>query len=232
MTAPYSPTPRTTLHRRPARGSYDRPVVHAILDEALVCHLGFAIDDDASPSTRADRGPPQPFVVPTTFVRDGEALFVHGSPASRMLKTLREGTPMCLTVTLLDGLVLARSAFHHSMNYRSVIVLGVAREVADLEVKRRALALLVEKLSPGQSAHARPPTDGELRGTCVLEMAIEEVSAKARSGAPVDDAEDMTFPVWAGVVPVALRTGEPLPDGTAVEAYARPTVPVPPERGT
>jgi uncharacterized protein len=219
MTAPYSPTPRTTLHRRPARGSYDRPVVHAILDEALVCHLGFAVGGDP--------GEPQPFVVPTTFVRDGEALFVHGSPASRMLKTLREGTPMCLSVTLLDGLVLARSAFHHSMNYRSVMVLGVAREVADVEVKRRALALLVEKLSPGRSAHARPPTDGELKGTCVLEMAIEEVSAKARSGAPVDDAEDMTFPVWAGVVPIALRAGAAVPDGTAVEAYARPAVPVP-----
>jgi nitroimidazol reductase NimA-like FMN-containing flavoprotein (pyridoxamine 5'-phosphate oxidase superfamily) len=211
----YSPTPRTALHRRPARASYDKQTVHAILDEALVCQLGFVVDG-------------QPFVIPTTFVRDGEALFVHGSVASRMLRTLSEGVPACLNVTLLDGLVLARSAFHHSMNYRSVVVLGVAREVADLAVKRRALELLVEKLSPGRSSQARAPTEAELKATSVLAMAIEEVSAKARAGGPIDDPEDMGVPVWAGVVPVGLRAGTFVPDGPATEAYVRPTVPLPP----
>jgi nitroimidazol reductase NimA-like FMN-containing flavoprotein (pyridoxamine 5'-phosphate oxidase superfamily) len=199
MSTPYSPTPRTTLHRRPARGSYDRATVHAILDEALVCHLGFVVDG-------------QPFVLPTTFARDDERVFVHGSAAGRLMRTLAEGLDACFSVTLLDGLVLARSAFHHSMNYRSVVVLGRAREVTDRDEKLRAMALLIDKVSPGRSAHARAPNEKEIRSTAVLAIPLEEVSAKVRVGPPVDDAEDMTVPVWTGVVPVALRAGVPESD--------------------
>jgi uncharacterized protein len=208
----YEPTPHTTLHRRPARGTYDREVVHAILDEALVCHLGFVVEG-------------QPFVLPTTFVRDGEALFVHGSVASRMLRSLASGVPVCLTVTLVDGLVLARSAFHHSMNYRSVVVLGTAREVADLATKDRVLGKLVDKLSPGRSALVRAPTEKELRGTSVLALPLDEVSGKVRVGPPIDDEADMSFPVWAGVVPTALRAGAPLQDGSEAGPHEPPALP-------
>lgn len=204
----YAQTRRTRLHRIPARGTYDRDAVHAILDEALVCHLGFVADG-------------QPFVLPTTFVRDGEDLFVHGSAASRMLRSLRDGVPACLTVMLLDGLVLAQSAFHHSMNYRSVVVLGLAREVVDEGEKLRALNRLVDKVSPGRSAQVRPPSDKELKATSVLALPLNEVSAKVRIGAPLDDAEDMALPVWAGVVPVRLQAGEPRPDEDAPGAFER-----------
>jgi nitroimidazol reductase NimA-like FMN-containing flavoprotein (pyridoxamine 5'-phosphate oxidase superfamily) len=208
----YPETARTRFHRVPRRGTYDRDVVHAILDEALVCTLAFAVDG-------------QPYGLPTTFVRDGESLFVHGSAASRMMRSLGDGLPACLTVTLVDGLVLARSAFHHSMNYRSVVVLGTAHEVTDANAKRHALARLVDKVSPGRSAKVRPPSDKELRATTVLALPLEEVSAKVRVGPPLEDAEDMGLPVWAGVVPLGLRAGTACPDGSAVEAFERPTLP-------
>jgi nitroimidazol reductase NimA-like FMN-containing flavoprotein (pyridoxamine 5'-phosphate oxidase superfamily) len=208
----YEPTPRTTLHRRPARGAYDHATVHAILDEALVCQLGFVVDG-------------QPFVLPTMFVRCGERVFVHGAAAGRFMRTLAEGVDACLSVTLLDGLVLARSAFHHSMNYRSVVVLGRATEVTDRAEKLRAMALLVDKVSPGRSALARGPNDTEIRATAILSLPLEEVSAKIRVGPPVDDQDDMTVSVWAGVVPVALRAGALLPDGSGNGACAHPTLP-------
>jgi nitroimidazol reductase NimA-like FMN-containing flavoprotein (pyridoxamine 5'-phosphate oxidase superfamily) len=208
----YSPTDRTTLHRLPTRGTYDRAIVHAILDEALLCHLGFAVDD-------------QTFCLPTTFVRDGERLFVHGAAASRMLKTLAGGARVCVAVSLLDGLVLARSAFHHSMNYRSVVVLGIAWEVTDSAAKARALTLLVDKVSPGRSNTARGPNEKELRATRVLELPLEEVSAKVRVGGPLDDEEDMGRPVWAGVVPIALRPGAAEPDGAGNAGRQVPAFP-------
>jgi nitroimidazol reductase NimA-like FMN-containing flavoprotein (pyridoxamine 5'-phosphate oxidase superfamily) len=205
----YAPTPRTTLHRIPSRGTYDRAAVHAILDEALVCHLGVAIDG-------------QPFVIPTAFARDGEALYVHGAAAGRTLKALAAGAPACVTVTLVDGLVLGRSAFHHSMNYRSVVVLGGARELTDRDEKARALGFLVDKVSPGRSARVRPPNDKELRATSVLAIALDEVSAKIRCGPPLDDPEDAAQPVWAGVVPLSLRAGAPQPDGEAAARFDPP----------
>jgi nitroimidazol reductase NimA-like FMN-containing flavoprotein (pyridoxamine 5'-phosphate oxidase superfamily) len=210
MTA-YDSTPRTTFHRIPARGTYDRAAVHAILDEALVCHLGFSYAG-------------QPFVIPTTFVRDGETLYVHGAAASRTLKSLASGVAACVTVTLLDGLVLARSAFHHSMNYRSVVALGIAHEVTDLVEKSRVFGLLVDKVSPGRSRAVRAPNDKELRATSLLALPLVEVSAKVRAGGPLDDAEDMALPVWAGVVPLGLRCGPLVPDGAATET---PEIPPP-----
>jgi nitroimidazol reductase NimA-like FMN-containing flavoprotein (pyridoxamine 5'-phosphate oxidase superfamily) len=206
----YEPTPRTTLHRRPARGTYDRATVHGILDEALVCQLGFVVDG-------------QPFVLPTMFVRHDERVFVHGAAVGRFMRTLAEGVDACLSVTLLDGLVLARSAFHHSMNYRSVVVFGRAREVTDRAEKLHAMALLVDKVSPGRSALARGPNDKEIRATTILALPLEEVSAKIRVGPPLDDEDDMTVSVWAGVVPVALRAGAPLPDGPG--AFTQPPLP-------
>jgi nitroimidazol reductase NimA-like FMN-containing flavoprotein (pyridoxamine 5'-phosphate oxidase superfamily) len=207
----YAPTPRTTLHRRPTRASYDHATVHAILDEALVCQLGFVVDG-------------QPFVLPTMFVRDGEGVFVHGAAVGRFMRTLAEGVDACFSVTLLDGVVLARSAFHHSMNYRSVVVFGRATEVTERAAKLHAMELLVDKVSPGRSTLARAPTDNEIRATAILSMPLEEVSAKIRVGPPVDDEDDMTVPVWAGVIPVTLRAGAPVPDG-GVGAFAYPTLP-------
>jgi nitroimidazol reductase NimA-like FMN-containing flavoprotein (pyridoxamine 5'-phosphate oxidase superfamily) len=208
----YSETARTRLHRSPTRGSYDRAVVHAILDEALVCHLAFVVDG-------------QPYGLPTTHVRDDESLFVHGSAASRMMRSLAKGVPVCLTVTLVDGLVLARSAFRHSMNYRSVVVLGTAREVTDLREKCHALSRLVDKLSPGRYERIRTPSDPELRATSVLALPLEEVSAKIRTGPPLDDDADRARPGWAGVVPIGLRAATPVADGEAAEAFERPTPP-------
>ncbi|MDP9033868.1 MAG: pyridoxamine 5'-phosphate oxidase family protein [Myxococcota bacterium] len=198
----YTPTARTTLRRIPARGAYDETTVHAILDAALVCHLGFVAEG-------------RPVVIPTFFARRGEVLFVHGAAASRTMRTLAEGVPVCVTVALIDGLVLARSAFHHSMNYRSVVLFGVAREVTARDEKRQALAHFVEKMSPGRAAIVRPPTDRELLATRVLSLPLVEVSAKVRLGPPLDDADDMAVQVWAGVQPVALCAGAPQPDGAA-----------------
>jgi uncharacterized protein len=190
---------RTRVKRLPKRGAYDRATIDAILDEALICHLGFVVDG-------------APVVIPTIHWREGDQLYFHGSAASRMLRTLREGVDACVTVTLLDGLVLARSAFHHSMNYRSVVVFGNARVVEDREEKLRALDRLVEHIIPGRSAIVRGPNESELRQTLVLALPIAEASAKIRTGGPIDDAEDYALPVWAGVVPITLTKGQPIKD--------------------
>jgi nitroimidazol reductase NimA-like FMN-containing flavoprotein (pyridoxamine 5'-phosphate oxidase superfamily) len=195
----YAATPRTTVRRMPTRGSYEQETVHAILDEALVAHLGFVQDG-------------QPFVIPTIHARVGDTVYVHGSAASRMLRALSGGIPACLTVTLLDGLVMARSAFHHSMNYRSVVVLGPALLVTDDDEKRRALEAIVEHVAPGRSAEVRAPNANELKGTSVLRLSLDECSAKIRTGGPVDDEEDYALGCWAGVVPLRLVPGAPEPD--------------------
>ncbi|MBS0578949.1 MAG: pyridoxamine 5'-phosphate oxidase family protein [Proteobacteria bacterium] len=193
------PTQRTRLARLRDRGSYDRAVIDAILDEALYCHVGFVADK-------------QPYVVPTIHARVGETLYVHGSVASRMLKNLSRGIEVCLTVTLLDGLVLARSAFHHSMNYRSVLVLGRAALVTDEDQKRAALTALVNRVLPGRAAEVRGPNRKELNATSVLSLPITEVSAKIRRGPPVDAEADYALPCWAGVLPLALMALPAQPD--------------------
>lgn len=195
----FVPTERTTLQRRPTRGSYDRPTVEAILDEGLYCHVGFVVDT-------------QPYVIPTIHARIADRLYIHGSSASRMLRTLKEGVPMCVTVTILDGLVLARSAFHHSMNYRSVVVLGTAQEVADLAEKNEALQAIVEHVAPQRWNDVRRPTTQELKATSVLRLPLEEVSAKIRTGAPIDDEEDYQLPCWAGELPLRLTPQSLIPD--------------------
>jgi uncharacterized protein len=192
-------TDRTRVRRLPKRASYDVATIHAILDEALICHIGFAVEE-------------RPVVIPTIHWREGDRLYVHGSAASHMLRSLKDGVEACVTVTLLDGLVMARSAFHHSMNYRSVVVFGTATEVTDPEEKRRALERLVEHIAPGRSAEVRAPNESELRQTLVLSLPIEEASAKIRTGPPIDDDEDYALPVWAGVIPLRLERGEPVTD--------------------
>src|SRR5437773_2583409 len=200
MSAPdFTRTGRTTVRRLPKRGVYDRAAVFAILDEALVCHVGFARDG-------------QPFVIPTIFARVEDRLYVHGSAASRMLEALAEGIDVCVTVTLVDGLVLARSAFHHSMNYRSVVVLGRARLVTDPDEKRAALVAVVEHVVPGRSRDVRDPSERELLATSVLRLDLLEVSAKVRTGPPVDDPEDMDRPCWAGEIPLRLEAQAPVAD--------------------
>jgi len=184
-------TERTTLRRLPKRGDHDRATIEAILDEALVCHVGFVAEG-------------QPYVIPTIHGRAGDRLYVHGSAASRMLRTLSGGVPVCVTVTLVDGLVMARSAFHHSMNYRSVMVLGTAQAVQDEAEKLEALRVIVDHVSPGRWAEARPPNEKELKATSVLRLPIAEASAKVRTGPPIDDEEDYALPVWAGVLPLRL----------------------------
>jgi uncharacterized protein len=194
-----APSPRSRVRRAPSRADYDRATIDAILDEALVAHLGFAVDG-------------QPYVIPTLHARSGDTVYVHGSAASRMVRTLAAGTPACLTVTLLDGLVLARSAFHHSMNYRSVVVLGRARLVEGDAERREALRVFTERLVPGRWDEVRPPSRQELKGTRVLALTLDEASAKLRRGGPVDDDEDYALDVWAGVVPLTLERGTPEPD--------------------
>jgi nitroimidazol reductase NimA-like FMN-containing flavoprotein (pyridoxamine 5'-phosphate oxidase superfamily) len=186
------------VRRLPARGRYERAEVDAILDEALICHLAFAVDG-------------QPYAIPTIHARDGDRLLLHGSQASRMLRTLRVGVDVCVTATLVDGLVLARSAFHHSLNYRSALVLGRACEIVERAEKDEALALISEHVCPGRWADVRGPSAKELRATSVLSLPIEEASAKVRSGPPVDDDEDLALATWAGVVPLVLAAGEPVP---------------------
>jgi uncharacterized protein len=195
-----NPTHRTRVRRLPKRASYDRDVIHAILDEALVCHVGF-VDDG------------QPFVIPTIYARVDDAIYLHGSAASRMLRGLAGGIPVCITVTLIDGLVFARSAFHHSMNYRSVVMLGVAAEVTDAAERLRALEAIVEHVTPGRWTAVRTPNERELKATSVLRLPIVEASAKVRSGGPIDDAEDLGWPCWAGHVPLRLVPLAPIPDG-------------------
>jgi len=199
MTEQALPTDRTRVRRLGERGRYDTETIHAILDEALICHVGFVVDGN-------------PVVIPTIHWREGETLYFHGSAASRMLRSLRDGVDACVTVTLLDGLVLARSAFHHSMNYRSVVVFGKAREVREDE-KVRVLDSLVEHVVRGRSKEVRAPNLKELRQTLVLALPIDEASAKIRTGGPVDDEEDYALPVWAGVLPLTLTPGEPVADG-------------------
>ena len=195
----YTPTDRTQVRRLPKRGTYDKDQVHGILDEGYICHVGFVVDG-------------QPFVIPTGYARFGDQLYIHGSAASRMLRSAGGGVDVCVTVTLVDGFVLARSVFHHSMNYRSVVVLGKARLVTDPEEKRAALRCFTYHIVQGRWEEARQPTDQELKATSVLALPLEEVSAKVRTGPPVDDEEDYSMPIWAGVVPVGQRVGEPLPD--------------------
>jgi len=206
------PSQRTRVRRVPERGAYDREQIDAILDAGLVCHLGFVHDG-------------QPFVIPTLYGRVGDEVYVHGSAASRMLRTLKGGVDACLTVTLVDGLVLARSIFHHSINYRSVVVLGRAAEVTDPDEKVRALEAFGERILPGRWAEVRPPTALELKATSILRMPLDEASAKLRQGPPADDEEDYGLPVWAGVIPLALQADEPQPDPRL--AFDLPAPPVP-----
>jgi uncharacterized protein len=193
------PTERTRVRRLSERGHYDPAMLAAILDEGLVCHVGFVVDG-------------QPYVIPTLYVRDGDTVYFHGSTGSRTMRVLAEGTAVCLTVTLVDGLVLARSVFHHSANYRSVMVLGRAEPVLDDAEKDRVLRLLVEHVVPGRTADARDPDAKELAATAVLGLKIDEASAKIRTGPAKDDEEDHELPVWAGVLPLGVAVGEPLPD--------------------
>jgi len=205
----FAPTRRTTLKRLPQRGSYDREVVHRILDEGFVCHVGFAVDG-------------QPFVIPTGYARDGDTLYLHGSAASRMLRSLAGGIPVCVTVTLIDGLALARSAFHHSINYRSVVILGVAELVEDEREKMAALKAFTEHVIPGRWDEVREPNEQELKGTSVLRLPLVEVSAKIRTGPPKDDEEDYAIPVWAGELPLRTVTGTPAPDPQLAVGIALP----------
>ena len=204
------PTQRTTVKRHPERGAYDRATIDSILDEALICHLGFVADG-------------RPFVIPTIHARHGDTLYVHGSPGSRMLRTAKEGVDICVTVTLLDGLVLARSVYNHSMNYRSAVVLGRAREVTDRDEKLRAMQRVVEHVLPGRWDDARQPNDGEIKGTTILALPLDEASAKIRSGPPTDDDADLELPVWAGVIPLKIEPSDPIPAagvGSSPPAYA------------
>ena len=206
-------TERTKLKRLPKRGHFDRETVYGILDEGFICHVGFAPQG-------------QPFVIPTGYARVDDKLYIHGSQASRMLRTLSGGLDACVTVTIVDGLVLARSAFHHSMNYRSVVIFGRAEIVEDPEEKMAALVALSEHIVRGRWADVREPNEEELIKTTVLELPLVEASAKTRTGPPLDDEEDYALPMWAGVIPLRLEAGEPindprLPEGIEVPKYAR-----------
>ena len=196
MSEQLAPTERSTVRRRGERGSHERARIHAVLDEGKVAHVGLCVDG-------------QPYVLPMAYGRDGDRLILHGSVASRLLRGLDAGLPVCVTVTLLDGLVMARSTFHHSMNYRSVVILGTAARIAEPRRAAAALEALVEHLVPGRTAEARPPTDAELRQTSVLEVPIEEATLKERAGGANDEPDDLALDVWAGVVPVATRLGTP-----------------------
>jgi nitroimidazol reductase NimA-like FMN-containing flavoprotein (pyridoxamine 5'-phosphate oxidase superfamily) len=192
-------TERTTLKRLPKRGVYDRELVYAILDEGFICHVGFVVDA-------------KPVVIPTGYARVDDQLYIHGSQASRMLRTLKTGIDVCVTVTLIDGLVLARSAFHHSMNYRSVVVFGNATAIDEADAKLAALRALSEHMIPGRWGEVREPNEQELKATTVLALPLEEVSAKVRTGPPLDDEEDYALKVWAGVLPLKLAAEEPVKD--------------------
>jgi nitroimidazol reductase NimA-like FMN-containing flavoprotein (pyridoxamine 5'-phosphate oxidase superfamily) len=193
------PTQRTRVVREPQRAVYDRDEVYRILDEGFICHVGFLLDG-------------QPFVIPTSYGRRDADLYIHGSAASRMLRNMKAGVPVCVTVTLLDGLVLARSVFNHSMNYRSVVILGKATLVEDRDEKLAALRVLSEHILPGRWDDARQPNEQELKATSVLRLPIEEFSAKVRTGPPIDDEEDYAFPTWAGVIPLEMRARDPIDD--------------------
>jgi len=209
----FTPTERTQVHRLPKRGVYDREAVYRILDEGLVCHIGFVAEG-------------KPVVIPTGYGRRDDMLYIHGSPASRMFRAMAKGAEVCVTVTLVDGVVLARSAFHHSMNYRSVVIFGKATLLEDDAAKREALRVFTEHVAPGRWAEVRQPSEKELRATTVLAIPLEEVSAKVRIGPPLDDEEDYAFPVWAGVLPLDLIPQAPVPDdrlpaGTVAPEYVK-----------
>jgi nitroimidazol reductase NimA-like FMN-containing flavoprotein (pyridoxamine 5'-phosphate oxidase superfamily) len=208
-----NPTTRTRVVREADRAVYDREEANRILDEGFLCHVGFVADG-------------HPFVIPTSYGRKDASLYIHGSAASRMLRNLKEGVPVCVTVTLLEGLVLARSLFNHSMNYRSVVILGKAMLVDDPAEKLEALRTLSEHILPGRWDDSRQPNERELKATSVLRVPIEEFSAKVRLGPPIDDAEDLAFPTWAGVIPLEMKAGEPISDpkleaGREVPEYIR-----------
>jgi nitroimidazol reductase NimA-like FMN-containing flavoprotein (pyridoxamine 5'-phosphate oxidase superfamily) len=203
------PTPRTTVRRLPDRARYDRDTLESILDEGLVCHVGFV-----------DGG--QPFVVPSAYARRGDRLVIHGSAASRMIRALAAGAPACVTVTLLDGLVLARSGFHHSMNYRSVVVLGAATEITDPEEKRQALDAIVEHVVPGRLSSVRSPSEVEMRATRVVELPLDEASAKVRTGPPKDDEADYALGIWAGELPLRLDPLAPVDDARLAPGLTPP----------
>jgi nitroimidazol reductase NimA-like FMN-containing flavoprotein (pyridoxamine 5'-phosphate oxidase superfamily) len=212
MSETHVPTARTRVVREAHRGIYERAAVYEILDEGFICHAGFVIEG-------------QPFVIPTGYGRSGDNLYIHGSAASRMLRNLDKGVAVCITVTLLDGLVLARSIFNHSMNYRSVVVLGTAVAVRDEAEKLQALRLLSDHILPGRWAESREPNEKELKQTLVMRLPIDEFSAKVRQGPPIDDEEDYSFPTWAGVIPLEMTAGRPINDPrldatTPVPAYA------------
>jgi uncharacterized protein len=207
------PSARTRVVREPHRGVYDREAAYRILDEGFLCHVGFVADG-------------QPFVIPTSYGRKDANLYIHGSAASRMLRHIKGGVPVCVTVTLLDGLVLARSIFSHSMNYRSVVILGQATLVEDPAEKIAALETLSEHILPGRWAESRQPNPQELKATSVLRLPIQEFSAKIRTGPPIDDEEDLSFPTWAGVIPLEIVAGKPIDDptlqpGSTVPEYAK-----------
>jgi uncharacterized protein len=207
-----APSSRTTVRRHAERGQYERDTIHRILDEGLICHVGFVHDA-------------QPYVIPTIHARIGDTLFFHGAVANRMLDSMATTLPVCVTVTILDGLVMARSVFSHSMNYRSVVVLGRAREVTDRAEKLASFEALVEHVARGRWNDARQPSDAEIRATRVLALPLDEASAKVRTGPPKDDAEDLGLPIWAGVIPLTLTAGQPIrddgvPPGVETPAYA------------
>jgi uncharacterized protein len=192
------PTKHTTVKRHPERGAYDRATIDSILDEALICHLGFVADG-------------RPFVIPMIHARDGDTLYVHGSPGSRMLRAAKDGVDICVTVTIVDGLVLARSVYNHSMNYRSAVVLGRAHELTDADEKLRAMHRVVEHVVCGRWDDARQPNEGEIKGTTILALPLDEASAKVRSGPPTDDDDDLDLPIWAGVIPLTTEPSPPVP---------------------
>jgi uncharacterized protein len=204
-------TSRTKLGRLPKRGSHDLATIHAILDDGFLAHVGFSVNG-------------QPFVIPTLYGRkpDATTLYLHGSATSRMLRELEGGIPVCVTVTLVDGIVLARSAFHHSMNYRSVVAVGTARKIEDPADKAKALETISEHLIRGRWADVRQPKDSELKATSVLEFSVEEASAKVRTGPPVDDEQDYALPVWAGILPILTVTGPPVPDPRMSNGHEAP----------
>jgi nitroimidazol reductase NimA-like FMN-containing flavoprotein (pyridoxamine 5'-phosphate oxidase superfamily) len=202
-------TKRTELRRIPNRGSHDCETINQILDAGFLAHVGFCVDG-------------QPFVIPTLYGRDREKLYLHGSAVSRMLRELETGIPTCVTVTLVDGLVLARSAFHHSMNYRSVVAFGSARKIADPERKVESLRIISEHLIPGRWADVRKPSEKELKATTVLEFSISEASSKLRTGPPLDDESDYDLPVWAGVLPLAMKFRPPIPDNRLIKGVDLP----------
>lgn len=203
-------TQRTTLKRLPKRGVYDRQLVYRILDEGFICHVSFAVDG-------------QPFVIPTGYARVGDQLYIHGSQVSRMLRTLSSGIDVCVAVTLIDGLVLARSAFHHSLNYRSVVIFGRASMVEEREAKLAALFAFSEHVIPGRWNEVREPTEQELKATTVLSLPLVEVSAKVRTGPPIDDEEDYALTVWAGVLPLRIVAGAPVNDPRLPESIEPPS---------